>query len=326
MKVSTLAETVTVKGESPVVDTKTVGANTNIDKNLLDSTPGGKDIWNMLEYKAPGVVVETPDVGGNQGGLQRSMAARGTPNAQNTQLLNGVNVNDPAAQGFSMNYYVPTVFENVEVSTGAQDISIGTGGILINMVTKSGTNRFSGSALQTYQGDKTQADNIDDALKNAGIRPNANATHLITNSNFQVGGPLIKNKLFYFGGPNYQSTRVRVVGFPVVVPYSFVPTPLSNTSDQDTTDILAGEGKLTYQENTSNRFEGYLSRQRYDKPNRGASNLNTQESNSKELDTFFIAQLAYNRVMSDRMFLDSKISYNNTHFPLYQKTRSEEHT
>src|SRR5436190_13637075 len=219
-----------------------------------------------------------------------------------------------------MNYYVPTVFEDVQVSTGAQDISIGTGGILINMVTKSGSNRFNGSALQTYQSKNTQADNIDDALKQAGIRPNANATDLITNSNFQAGGPFVKNKLFYFGSINYQATHVAVVGFPAVVPYSFVPTPLANTSDKDTTDIIAGEGKVTYQLGTSNRFEGYLSKQRYDKPNRGASNTVTQESNSKELDTFVITQLSYNRVLSDRMFLDSKISYNNTHFPLYQKT------
>src|SRR5262245_46473985 len=256
MKVSTLAETVTVKGESPVVDTKTVGSNTNIDKTLLDSTPGGKDIWNMLEYKAPGIVVESPDVGGNQGGLQRSMAARGTPNAQNTQLLNGVNVNDPAAQGFSMNYYIPTVFENVEVSTGAQDISVGTGGILINMVTKSGTNRFGGSALQTYQSKDTQADNIDDGLKRAGIRPNANATDLITNSNFQAAGPLVRSRLFYFGSANYQATHISVVGFPAVVPYTFVPTPLAGTSEKDTTDIIAVEGKLTYQLDGTNRFEG----------------------------------------------------------------------
>ncbi|HMD34310.1 MAG TPA: TonB-dependent receptor, partial [Vicinamibacterales bacterium] len=323
MTVSSLSESITVKGESPVVDTKTVGSNTTIDKVLLDATPGGKDIWNMLEYKAPGIVVESPDVGGNQGGLQRSMSSRGTPNAQNTQLLNGVNVNDPAAQGFSMNYYVPTVFEDVQVSTGAQDISVGTGGILINMVTKSGTNRFSGSALQTYQSKNTQSDNIDDALKQAGLRPNANATDLITNSNFQAGGPLVQNKLFYFGSINYQATHVSVVGFPAVVPYSFVPTPLAGTSDKDTTDILAGEGKINYQLGPSNRFEGYLSKQRYDKPNRGASNAVTQESNSKELDTFVITQLSYNRVLSDRMFLDSKISYNNTHFPLYQKTDLE---
>src|SRR6185503_19398828 len=142
LSVSTVAETVTVTGQTPVVDTQTVGSNTSISKQLLDETPGGKDIWYMLEYKAPGIVVETPDVGGNQGGLQRSMSARGTPNAQNTQLLNGVNVNDPAAQGFSMNYYIPSAFENIQVSTGAQDIAVGTGGVLINMVTKSGTNTF----------------------------------------------------------------------------------------------------------------------------------------------------------------------------------------
>ena len=320
MSVSTVAETVTVTGQTPVVDTQTVGANTSISKQLLDETPGGKDIWNMLEYKAPGIVVESPDVGGNQGGLQRSMSSRGAPNGQNTQLLNGVNVNDPAAQGFAMNYYVPTVMENVEVSTGAQDISVGTGGIMINMVTKSGTNSFSGTVLQTYQGEKTQTDNIDDELKAAGIRPNANSTDIISNSNFQAGGPLLKNKLFYFGALNYQAIHISVVGFPAVVPYTFVPTPLANTSDQDTTDILAGDGKLTYQLNGNNRFEGYFSKQRYDKPNRGANNLTTQESNSKELDTFVITQLSYNLVLSSTMFLDSKVSYNNTHFPLYQKT------
>jgi hypothetical protein len=319
MKLGTLTEAVTVKGESPVVDTKTVGSRTNIDAALLETTPGGKDIWNILEYKAPGVVVETPDVGGNQGGLQRSMSARGTPNSQNTQMLNGVNVNDPAAQGFSMNYYIPSAFENIQVSTGAQDIAIGTGGVLINMVSKSGTNTFQGLALQTYQGKRTQSNNVDDELLQSGFRPDANSTELITNSNFQLGGPVMKNKMFFFGSVNFQATHVNVPGFPAVVP-SYVPSPLADSSDQDTTDILAGEGKITYQLGPANRFEGYLSKQRYDKPNRGSGTGNTQDSNSKELDTFVVSQLAYNRVLSDRMFLDAKVSYNNTHFPLLQKT------
>ena len=319
MKLGTLTEAVTVKGESPVVDTKTVGSRTNIDAALLETTPGGKDIWNILEYKAPGVVVETPDVGGNQGGLQRSMSARGTPNSQNTQMLNGVNVNDPAAQGFSMNYYIPSAFENIQVSTGAQDIAIGTGGVLINMVSKSGTNRYQGLALQTYQGKNTQSNNVDDELLQSGFRPDANSTELITNSNFQLGGPVMKNKMFFFGSVNFQATHVNVPGFPAVVP-SYIPSPLIDSSDQDTTDILAGEGKVTYQLGPANRFEGYLSKQRYDKPNRGSGTTNTQDSNSKELDTFVVSQLAYNRVLSDRMFLDAKVSYNNTHFPLLQKT------
>jgi hypothetical protein len=319
MKLGAITEAVTVKGESPVVDTRSVGSRTNIDSALLETTPGGKDIWNILEYKAPGVVVDTPDVGGNQGGLQRAMTARGAPNAQNTQLLNGVNVNDPAAQGFSMNYYIPSAFENIQVSTGAQDISIGTGGVLINMVTKSGTNAFRGEVLQTYQGKRTQSNNVDSPLLSSGFRPDANSTELITNSNLQVGGPVLKNKMFFFGSANYQATHVKVPDFPTVVP-SYIPTPLSGTSDQDTTDIAAGEGKITYQLGPANRFEGYLSKQRYDKPNRGAANGLTQESDSKELDTFVITQLAYSRVLTERMFIDAKGSYNNTHFPLYQKT------
>lgn len=319
LKVSTLSEAITVKGESPVVDTKTVGSSTNISSALLESTPGGKDIWNILEYKAPGVVVAGADVGGSQGGLQRSMSSRGTPNAQNTQLLNGVNVNDPAAQGFTMNYYIPSAFENIQVSTGAQDISVGTGGILINMVTKSGTNRFSGQALQTYQGARTEGSNINTTFLNAGLRPNGNSTALITNSNVQAGGPLMKNKLFYFGSWNFQATHVKVPLFPAIAP-SYIDTPLKDTSNEDTTDILAAEGKLTYQMGARNRFEGYLSKQRYDKPNRGANATTTQDSNSKELDTFVVAQLSHNVVLSDRAFLDSKASYNNTHFPLSQKT------
>ena len=95
LKVSTVSEEVTVKGETPVVDAKSANVNVNLDKALLDTTPGGKDIWSILEYKAPVVIFDTPDVGGNQGGLQRGMTARGTPNGQNTQMLNGVNVNDP---------------------------------------------------------------------------------------------------------------------------------------------------------------------------------------------------------------------------------------
>lgn len=319
LKVSTLAEEITVRAESPVVDAKSANISVNIDKNLLQTTPGGKDIWSILEYKAPGVVFDTPDVGGNQGGLQRALTARGTTNAQNTQMLNGVNVNDPAAQGFSMNYYIPSAFENIQVSTGAQDITVGTGGVFINMVSKSGTNRFKGLTLQTYQGQETQGDNIDETLKRLGFRPEAAAVDYISNSNFQAGGPLVANKLFYFGSLNYQATHVNVPGFPSIPPAGFTVL-LGNTSDQDTTNILAGEGKVTFQPTAMDRFEGYLSKQRYDKPNRQIGTGINQDSSSKELDTFLVTQLSWNRVISDRMFSDVKVSYNNTHFPLLQKT------
>ena len=318
LRVGALTEEVTVTGESPVVDAKSATVNVNLDAMLLETTPGGKDIWNILEYKIPGLVFTAPDVGGNQAGLQRAFTTRGTPNSQNVQLVNGVNVGDPAAIGFSMNYYEPSTFENIQVSTGAQDISMGTSGVLINMVTRSGTNRFGGQTLFTYQGEGTQWDNVDEPLKEAGFRPEANAVGLITNFNVQAGGPLVPNRLFYFGSMNDQRTHVNVPGYPAISPPE-LPQLLSG-STQDTTDITSMSGKLTYSLNATNRFVGYGNYQWYDKPIRGAGANNTLESNPKEDDTFLITQLSWNTLVTDRLVADTKIAYSNTHFPLNQKT------
>ena len=62
MSVGGMTEETTVKGEAPVVDTKSANVKVNIDKDLLEQTPGGKDIWSILQAKAPGIVFDAPDV------------------------------------------------------------------------------------------------------------------------------------------------------------------------------------------------------------------------------------------------------------------------
>lgn len=317
MKIGALTEEVTVRGETPVVDTKSASVATNLDAMLLDTTPGGKDVWSILEYKIPGLVFDVPDVGGNQAGLQRAFTSRGTPNSQNVQLINGVNVGDPAAIGFSMNYYEPATFENVQVTTGAQDISMGTSGTLINMVTRSGTNRFGGQVGGTYQGQSTQWDNVDEDLKQVGFRPEAQAVDYISNANIQAGGPLIQDRLFYFGNVNNQQTHVNVPGYPAISPPQ-IPQ-ITSGNDRDSTTIWSTSAKLTYALAAS-RFEGYGNYQWYDKPNRGAADNVTLDSNPKEDDTFLISQLSWSWVATNSLVGDTKIAYSNTHFPLLQKT------
>ena len=311
MKVATVAETVTVRGDSPTIDTTSANVNVHLDQKLLETTPGGRDIWSIVEYKVPGLVMGSPDVGGNQGGLQRSMSARGTPNSQNTQMLNGVNVGDPAAIGFAGYYYDPSSFADIQVSSGAQDISVPSGGVFINMVTKSGSNRFQGSGLVTFQSDGTQWDNITSDLKSVGIRPNANAVDTITNANVSAGGPILKNRLFYFAALNDQRTHVNVVGFPAVDTFS--PT----TENTDITSLLANS---TYQMNAAHRFQGTISRQVYDKPNRSASEVNTPESTWHEHDILAVYQGSWNWVIGNNLFADTRVSYNSIDFPLNLKT------
>jgi hypothetical protein len=318
MKVGNLTETTTVKGESPVIDTSNANVAVHLDAKLLETTPAGRDIWSIIEYKVPGLVMDTPDVGGNQGGLQRGITARGTGNGQNIQMLNGVNVDDPAAIGFAGYYYDPSALQDIQISSGANDITVPTGGVLINMVSKSGTNRFTGQVLDTYQGKSTQWDNIDADLQQLGIRPNGSAVDYIKNFNLQAGGPILKNRLFYFAALNDQRTAVHFAGFPSPV--------WKGEAEPDTTNITSIFTDPTYQITSKHRVQGTVSRQVYDKINRGADLSNgTQDPESvwHEHDILAVYQGLWNYVLTDRQFVDTRVSYNSINFPLNLKTNQQ---
>jgi hypothetical protein len=119
MKLASLAENITVTGASPTVDTTSANVAVNLSEQLIQGTPGGRDIWALVEAKVPGLVISRPDVGGTSGGLQGTFSARGTASAQNTSFLNGVNVGDPAAIGAAGFYYDFDAFDDIQVSTGA---------------------------------------------------------------------------------------------------------------------------------------------------------------------------------------------------------------
>src|SRR5713226_7354720 len=162
LKVATLAETITVAGQSPTVDTTSANVNVNLSEQLIQGTPGGRDIWALVEAKVPGLVISRPDVGGTSGGLQGSFSARGTTSAQNTSFLNGVNVGDPAAIGAAGFYYDFDAFDDIQVSTGAHDITVPTSGVFLNMITKTGGDRWNGTSTFTYTKDSLQGrDDID---------------------------------------------------------------------------------------------------------------------------------------------------------------------
>lgn len=303
LKVASREEEITVTAESPVVDTTSANVNVTLDTTLLQKTPGGRDIWALSEYKVPGLVTARPDVGGAAGGLQGAMVAHGTPNSQNTQMVNGINVGDPAAIGFAGFYYDYDALEQIQVSTGAHDMSAPSSGVFYNMVTKTGGDRWSGKASYFYQSDATQGQNVDDTLNHAGFADNAGATKFISDANFYIGGPLIKDKLRIFASLRDWRVHVNVAGFPEV----------------ENTDMTSGMGTLSWQLNNKHRFSAYGARQSYDKPNRGASPLFTPQSNFKEDDFFTLLQGQWNGTLSQNSFMDARISYLSIFFPLYQK-------
>jgi hypothetical protein len=306
LTVATVAETVTVTGASPIVDTTTANTSVNLSEQLLQGTPGGRDIWSLVEYKVPSLLITRPDVGGTSGGLQGTFNARGTSSAQNTSYLNGINVGDPAAIGAAGFYYDFDAFDDIQVSTGAHDITVPSSGVFLNMVTKSGGDSWRGRVTGAWLGDATQTQNIDDELLRYGFRPETNAVDFVSDINVSGGGPVIANKLRLF--TSFRDWRVHVN-----VPAAF------STLVLDKTDITSGLMNLNYQINNDNRLTGLYSRQYYKKPNRflTGSAVTVLESTNNEDDVFDIYQVLWNSVVTQRFFIDARVGLNRIFFPTY---------
>ena len=306
LSVATVAETVTVTGASPVVDTTSANTSVNLSEQLLQATPGGRDIWSLVEYKVPSLLITRPDVGGTSGGLQGTFNARGTPSSQNTSYLNGINVGDPSAIGAAGFYYDFDAFEDIQVSTGAHDISVPTGGVFLNMVTKSGGDSWRGRATFAWLGDATQTQNIDDELLRYGFRPETNSVDFTSDVNISAGGPIVARKLRGFF--SFRDWRVHVN-----TPAAFSTVVL------DSTDITSGLANLHYQLNDNNRLQGVYSRQYYKKPHRFLAGSNTLvlESTSNEDDVFDIYQVLWNSVVTPRFFIDARVGLNKIFFPTF---------
>lgn len=307
LSVATVAETVTVTGSSPVIDTTTATTSVNLGEALIQQTPGGRDIWALVESKVPSLVMSRPDVGGTSGGLQGTFSARGTASAQNTSFLNGVNVGDPAAIGAAGFYYDFDAFDDIQVSTGAHDITVPTSGVFLNMITKTGGNRWSGGVTGTWTGEAVQGRNDRDPnLQRYGFRPEGNTSDFVSDINVTAGGPLIANKVRFFG--SFRDWRV----------HQNVPVQNSLTV-LDQTNITSGLGNFTWQANEGNRISAFYSRQKYSKPNRllNAAVFTVPESTVNEQDMFDLAQGLWNSVIGRNFFIDARVGLNSILFPTY---------
>ena len=308
MTVATLAENVTVTGASPTIDTTSANVNVNLSEQLIQGTPGGRDIWGLLEAKVPSLIMSRPDVGGTSGGLQGVFSARGTTSAQNTSFLNGINVGDPAAIGAAGFYYDFDAFDDIQVSTGAHDITVPTSGVFLNMVTKTGGDRWQGSSTFTWTGDSLQARNDHNPdLQRYGFRQDGNTSDFVSDVNVTAGGPIVRNKLRFFGA--FRDWRV----------HQNVPVQNSEVV-LDQTNITSGLGNATWQLNQNNRITGFYSRQRYSKPNRLLNNasITVTDSTSDEEDMFDLFQGQWNTVIGKSFFIDARMGLNKILFPTYQ--------
>jgi hypothetical protein len=211
MGISTVQETITVTGASPVVDTKETGTKQTFTNELLQSIPSARDPWVILQQTA-GIAMDRENIGGNMSGQQSVYASRGSGTFNNKWSLDGVDITDMNATGSSASYYDFDSFEEMTINTGGVDVSQQTSGVGINLVTKSGSDKFRGQGRFYVTDDKVESQNITDAQRLQGAT-SGNPIQNIKDYGFQLGGPIVKGKAWIWGSFGKQLVDVGVLGF-----------------------------------------------------------------------------------------------------------------
>ncbi len=200
--VPAIEEVISVTAESPLLDERKLSAGTTVSRVELVSIPTARDPWAILNQTS-GVVVWDVNVGGSSSGSQSWFRGQGTDSSENDFVLDGVQVTFPGA-GSSTTYYDFDQFEEIQMTTGGNDITKNSGGVAVNMVTKRGTNEFRGSArfLLTddagYFGLLEQADSgfDEDDLGPGQEEFVPNHVDRIQDYGFEAGGPAWKDGIW----------------------------------------------------------------------------------------------------------------------------------
>jgi outer membrane receptor protein involved in Fe transport len=302
LKVAGLEETVTVQGGSPVVDVQNANVQANFSAEMLRSLPTARDLWAVYSL-TPGMRMGDHDVGGSRAGTQSGFSAYGA-SGQTRLQVDGVNMNEGTGGGGYMDF---GSLEEVQIGTSGNDASVPTPGVVVNALTKSGGNVFKNEVYFDYENASLQGTNVTDSLRRLGAGEGTRIKKY-RDINLQSGGPIQRDKLWYFGSFRSQVVGTTVTGFPVEDP-SDIEFP---------TTFPYAVGKLTYQINPNNKISHYLQLRRKLQPLRGASGSNYldsvfyQESNASQ------GNVEWNRVVTPTFFFTGRVSswgYNWLDYP-----------
>jgi len=196
LRVGALEESVTVTGDSPLVDVQNTQRTHVISREQLDSLPTARN-YSGVAALLPGVRMTNTDVGGNQQIEQIYMISHGSRRTDTALQVDGMSINSLMNDGEVQAYFSDAANSEVTYQTSGAGADVATGGVRINMIPREGGNRFSGSLFAGGSSGKWQADNVTDELRARGL-VNGNRVDLIADFNVGVGGPIKKDKLWFF--------------------------------------------------------------------------------------------------------------------------------
>ncbi|MCP5107449.1 MAG: TonB-dependent receptor [bacterium] len=277
MQLKSVQEQIVVSGQAPTVDRQSTSGVASMDIEFLKLIPARRDIGDYFNM-APGVTGDT---------------AHGSSTMDNSYNLDGVNVGDPAT-GMDFVSYGMDIMEEISIQSGGLSAEYGSvKGAVINVITKSGGNQFSGTASFYYDHESLQSENTKGTVL---YDPDGNSEK--TGRKFSMepvltlGGPLVKDKLWFFTNLSMATQETYAPGYP----------------HDGTEDLPADQKqyfpylKFTYQPNQKNKFIlswNYSDRIRN---HRGADRFESVESTVKQNTPTHVFNLHWTKTFGDNFF------------------------
>ena len=261
LQVSALEETITVTGESPVVDVVSTEQQRVMDREILDTLPSGGR-RDSLAVLIPSVDFRYQDVGGaGTTALTGSPTAHGARAEDSGTTLQGISIASFGTSGATAVIHLnPMAVEEVNITTGSSNAELHAGGVRVNYVVKSGGNDFSGVVFGAYAPGELQSNNLDDDLIARGLAT-PDAIKQLWDINPAFGGPIARDKLWFYVAARYNVSSNYVAG---IFTNRNVNNPNSWQYDPDTSRRVVNQStqpdtqsRVTWQADARNRI-GFL--------------------------------------------------------------------
>jgi len=276
MRVGAVTETITVSGETPIVDVQTVRRQTVLDQEVVTAIPTSRNSF-AVSVLIPGVSLafsgtlgspnNAQDVGGSLGPSTESLSAHGSRLQDQRQAVNGVALSTMIGGGWGGGA-VPNATGTSEfaIDTAAVDAALATGGPRVNFIPKDGGNRYSGTLYGSYATESFQSETSVTKENFPAIRANTIDKNGDFNPGF--GGPIVKDKVWFFGAFR-RAHYDKPIANTFVLPSNLSPTAGfaackagAISCDQGISDEKMDNpvARITWQISPRNKFAAYMDR------------------------------------------------------------------
>jgi hypothetical protein len=208
LEIGGLSDEVTVSGAVQLLDTSSAQNQQVLSREILDTLPTGNDLWSIGRI-VPSVLVQTYDIGGDNSFNNQTLSAHGSGADENKYMIDGMDVSHGSGTGSSsVSYFDTFMFTEVNYGLGNNSAEMAQGGVVYNMISKTGTNAFHLAFRAMGTNDSLQANNISPEIREQllanvparvrAVSPNPrNGILSIADIGLSASGPIVRDKLWF---------------------------------------------------------------------------------------------------------------------------------